>query len=343
MDTALLCFSGGLDASRWEARHAAGEVPSRWPYGLDQLSEFGIKPATQPISGRDSINVRVLRKLSGFDFPRQRLSEDGDVVVFWDERASVPALLLDEVGRRPTLTGVIWATDASERKLRRQIAKRALSKAHRVWALSTAQLSILNHEFGLSRDRLAHLLFGVDAEFFTPGNSSDESDSLLVASAGNDRDRDFPTLFAAVDCLRRRSLPVTLELATRTSVALPAQMGNRRELSHRELRDLFRRSSVVAIATRPNVHVSGITAILEAMSCGKPVVASDTAGMRDYVSHGENGILVPPGCPEALAEAINTLFLDPARASALGAAGRRAVESTFNTREQARRLADIIK
>jgi glycosyltransferase involved in cell wall biosynthesis len=99
---------------------------------------------------------------------------------------------------------------------------------------------------------------------------------------------------------------------------------------------------VVAIATKPNVHVSGITAILEAMACGKAVIASHTEGMQDYVSHNVNGVLVPPGNPDALAEAIGDLLRDPARAQALGAAGRQSVEAIFNTREQARRLADIV-
>ena len=345
MTTAMLRFSGGLDATDWEARYNAGDVPSRWPYGLDQLAEFGLVPMVERVVRRDSFSARALRKVSGFDFPEllgRPPSAVGDMLLCWDERSSVPALFLGRPDQRPVSTGVIWLTENFGGRRNYWIAKQALTRAHKIWTLSTAQLPILIREFGLSRNRLAHLPFGVDAEFFTPADVGHEADYQLVVSAGNDRHRDFRTLLAAVRGLRRQVRPVRLELATRIRVDVPPEMGSSGELSHRALRDLYRRSAVVAIATKPNVHVSGITAILEAMACGKAVIASHTEGMQDYVSHNVNGVLVPPGNPDALAEAIGDLLRDPARAQALGAAGRQSVEAIFNTREQARRLADIV-
>jgi glycosyltransferase involved in cell wall biosynthesis len=49
------------------------------------------------------------------------------------------------------------------------------------------------------------------------------------------------------------------------------------------------------------------TAILEAMSYGVPVIASDTGGIADVVHHGENGLLVPPGDARAIAQALGQL------------------------------------
>jgi glycosyltransferase involved in cell wall biosynthesis len=60
--------------------------------------------------------------------------------------------------------------------------------------------------------------------------------------------------------------------------------------------------------------------LLEAMSYGKPVVASAAGGITDIVRHGENGLLVPPGDVDALAAAIQTLAADPAAAARMGAA-----------------------
>ncbi len=50
------------------------------------------------------------------------------------------------------------------------------------------------------------------------------------------------------------------------------------------------------------------TVIMEAMACGKAVVASDIGGMPDIVDHGETGLLVPPGDAQALADAMRTLL-----------------------------------
>ena len=54
----------------------------------------------------------------------------------------------------------------------------------------------------------------------------------------------------------------------------------------------------------------GIVA-LEAMQCGKPVIASRIGGLADVVTHGETGLLVPPGDCRALTSAIERLLLDP--------------------------------
>jgi glycosyltransferase involved in cell wall biosynthesis len=68
---------------------------------------------------------------------------------------------------------------------------------------------------------------------------------------------------------------------------------------------------------------------LEAMACGRPVVASAVGGQLDTVADPGTGRLVPPGDPEALARAVAGLLADPAAREACGAAGRRRVLSRY--------------
>ena len=66
---------------------------------------------------------------------------------------------------------------------------------------------------------------------------------------------------------------------------------------------------------------------LEAMERARPVIAAAIGGLGELVSHGETGLLVPPGAAEPFARAIVELASDLGRAERMGAAGRaRAVE-----------------
>jgi glycosyltransferase involved in cell wall biosynthesis len=67
--------------------------------------------------------------------------------------------------------------------------------------------------------------------------------------------------------------------------------------------------------------------IIEAMSTGLPVIATDIRGCREAVKHGETGLIVPPKNGKALADAVERLLANPEEAAAMGRAGReRAVQ-----------------
>ncbi|HEX8830306.1 MAG TPA: glycosyltransferase family 4 protein, partial [Longimicrobium sp.] len=70
--------------------------------------------------------------------------------------------------------------------------------------------------------------------------------------------------------------------------------------------------------------------LLEAMTYGKPVIASAAGGIVDIVRDEQNGYLVPPGDAGALAGAIRVCVENPERARALGAQGRLDVEKGFS-------------
>lgn len=75
--------------------------------------------------------------------------------------------------------------------------------------------------------------------------------------------------------------------------------------------------------------------LIEAMACGRPVIAAALGGMAEVAFAGENGLLVPPGDPEAIAAALARLLDDPALARRLGAAGQRIVRERFSVERQA--------
>jgi glycosyltransferase involved in cell wall biosynthesis len=70
--------------------------------------------------------------------------------------------------------------------------------------------------------------------------------------------------------------------------------------------------------------------LLEAMNHATPVIASRVGGIPDIVEDGVSGLLVPPGDPAALAQALGRLQNDPALARRLGEAGRRRLQEEFS-------------
>jgi glycosyltransferase involved in cell wall biosynthesis len=81
-------------------------------------------------------------------------------------------------------------------------------------------------------------------------------------------------------------------------------------------------------------------ALLEAMACGRPVIASRVGGIPEVIRDGVDGVLVPPGDIALLAQAMSTVLANPGEAAALGARARLRVSEEFAAdRERAADLA----
>jgi glycosyltransferase involved in cell wall biosynthesis len=79
----------------------------------------------------------------------------------------------------------------------------------------------------------------------------------------------------------------------------------------------------------PSRHEPLGNVIIEAWSAGRPVVAASVQGPGELITHGQDGMLVPPEDSDALADAIATLLADRDRAIHLAEAGRGRYEAAF--------------
>ncbi|MDR7415104.1 MAG: glycosyltransferase family 4 protein [Armatimonadota bacterium] len=91
-------------------------------------------------------------------------------------------------------------------------------------------------------------------------------------------------------------------------------------------RDVAEIVPLFEVAVQPSLNEGMGKAAVEAMAAGKPVVASAVSGLVDVVRPDRNGVLVPPGDPEALARAVTDLFLHPERMREFGRAARQDAE-----------------
>ena len=109
-------------------------------------------------------------------------------------------------------------------------------------------------------------------------------------------------------------------------------------LSRRDLLKMFQRASVFAF---PSLKEGMPYSLLEAMSCGKAIVGSDIPGINDVVTHGYDGLLVPPRDGKAIAQAISTLMHDRHLRTTLGRNARKTVVEKHDWGIILRRLEDV--
>ena len=108
------------------------------------------------------------------------------------------------------------------------------------------------------------------------------------------------------------------------------------------------RDDVPALMSRTDILVHASTlgepfgqVVIEGMAAGKPVIATEGGALPEIVLPGETGLLVPMGNAEAMAEAVCALLSDPARAAAMGAAGRRRVQEKFTITHTVRKVETV--
>jgi len=94
-----------------------------------------------------------------------------------------------------------------------------------------------------------------------------------------------------------------------------------------DMQNVLSEASVVVL---PSYREGLPKILLEAASCGRPVIATDVPGCREIVRNGENGILVPPYEVESIADAIKDLVDNPEKRKSMGRNGRKLVESEFS-------------
>ena len=126
---------------------------------------------------------------------------------------------------------------------------------------------------------------------------------LIIAGPG-------PLEGALADMVRELGLGGSVEFVGSLSNVLP----------------VLQRASIAALSSRwegmPN-------AVLEAMACGLPCVATRVSGSEDIITHGVNGLLVEPEDYQSLAQALLVLLRDPVLTSAYGKAARATIEQDY--------------
>ncbi len=253
------------------------------------------------------------------------------------------------------------------------VERTAMTAAAAVIAVSSGMREdVLRVYPELDPDRVHVVRNGIDTDVWYPMSRSEVTASVLtglgvdlsrpiVAFVGRiTRQKGVTHLVAAahhfapeVQLVLCAGAPDTPEIAAETAAAV-------RELSARRtgvfwvremlpLADIREILSAASVFVCPSVYEPLGIVNLEALACATPVVASDVGGIPEVVDDGTTGTLVhydtaDPGAFEAgLAEAVNALVADPARAAAYGQAGRQRCIDEFSWGRVAEQTLEIYR
>ncbi len=216
-----------------------------------------------------------------------------------------------------------------------RITMRLLRKADRIVSLCNEATSELLNA-GIPADRLQQIGNGVNTSVFNMNSRRNQKMQRLITFIGRlDAYKGVDYLLEAFkrvisgtadvrlmvigngpDEVRLKRLAATLHVQERVAFR------GRRENIAEEL-------SETDIFVLPSLSEGMSNVLLEAMSCGLPVIATTVGGSLDMIRDGINGILVPPGDPAALSEALIKLLGNESLAFSMGKEARKTVEERY--------------
>jgi starch synthase len=267
----------------------------------------------------------VVNGLSGFATETLSRASARGVTVFCD-RGSWHMLeqqrVLDEEANRIGAPRAHFDPFMIERELREyQLADRILVPSE------TARQSFIRR--GIDAGRVVKVPYGVDISAFSVPNEERYPGSVVsVATVGLRKGQHH--LIQAFRMLGTQNASLTLVGAVtpgwdkRLCLGQAGVRATGPVSRSRVIEELQRASAFVLASIEEGLAL----VIAQAMACGLPVIATEATGIRELITDGVEGIVLPdPPDAQTLAQAMDSLLSDSDRAQAMGAAARRRVES----------------
>ncbi len=292
------------------------------------------------LGGRSKLDARVLFRL--WRLVRRERPDVVHAFLFW---ANVAARVMGRLVKIPVVISSYHDVMVGERWLSRMVDRLTMRWTHCMTCCSDAVRRSVFAQIGGEQAKYFTILFGVDLSRFGSGHTLKKQELGLqegLAVIGTvcrlvEPKKGLAVLLQAAARLRERAPTPDFQLLIVGDG--PAYKSLRERCERMGLapwvvfaglrRDIAGLLPLMDVFVLPSLYEGFGIAILEAMAAGRPVVATAVGGIPEVVVHGETGLLVPPGDPVAMADALHELLAHPERARALGARGRERAREKF--------------
>jgi glycosyltransferase involved in cell wall biosynthesis len=209
-------------------------------------------------------------------------------------------------------------------------------------AVADAVRAFLRRRVGVPDRRITVIPGGLDPAAYRVAEPASDSTPLVV-SIGHLRRNDqkgYRVLVEAARALQGVRFAVAGEGPLRAE--LERRAGGRVAFVG-PVQDVDRFLGPASLYVQPSRWEGFPNAVIEAMACGKAVVATRVAGIPEQVVEGQTGLLVRPGDAAGLTAAIRAALADRRRLAAMGRAGRARVEREFTEQRLLERHARLFE
>ena len=336
-------------ARRIEREYAASKTLPRSDLSLlsEYLNASFIKPPSLIITQPDRILAKIYSTAENWAYARYLSShlEADDVVFCPGEEIGIPLAKFCQAKKgRPKI--IVWFHRIAGLRTRIVLKLWKISNAVDLSVVNTRpNQDILHNYLNIERDRIQFLWHPIDSNYYVPKLASANKTRPIIASIGLEQ-RDYRLLAAATDKL---DIEVKVagfsqfqsRIAKNFPKVMPENMTNKKyEFS--ELMQLYYDADVIVIPLKENSGAAGITVLLEAMSCKKPIVCVRTKGLTNFLD--EQAVMtVKPGDVAGLRKAILYLLNNPEEAELKARRAYELIHEQHDLEKQVRILANFIR
>ncbi len=208
---------------------------------------------------------------------------------------------------------------------RRFLMRRAFARVDRFTVFSQFERRLYSEHFGIPDRKIDVIHWGVREPAAAPRSQAESQPAPgaegFICAVGS-QGRDYATLVEAMRRLPQTRLVLVAHPENLDGLDLPPNVTVRQSISRAEAEAVIRDSRFLVLPLWHSQVPCGHVTMVTAMFLSRAIIATSSAGITDYVTAGQNGLVVPPVDPGALASAIEKLWSDPEAAVRLGRNGR---------------------
>ena len=341
----LFLYRGGREERFADA--VGGRCPTEFYYGAAELLKQGRDITIEDVNYQtSSVELgradKILDLLFRYDFLPSRVYgpllrkvwksvprfRQMDAIVATTPGIAFAVAILKTLYRFPArIIGIqLGLTQHEFSKRRRFLNSYCLKRINNIVYIEQEIARMVNY-YKIPESSLNLMQFGIDADYWSTEGYNHRGHVFALGSDGN---RDYELLFKAAEKIDRKFVVVTKREFSSTipgNVKLIRSNWIENSLTDDDIRKLYADASVVVVPLKHNTQPSGQSVSLQAMSCRRPVILSDTQGLWSgtVLRNDDTVVMTEPENEKQLTEKLRVLLADEKRCQCLGEAARKAV------------------